>query len=159
MNTKNNYSKVFFSFLSGFLAMVGIILFWDLFELPDIPYSYFFYNAFLEEVFKYITALILLLRFKFRSSQITFIGAGFGFAEGLSHFLFPDGTASLYPLWMHIISALIMGYFFWKAQQRTGIQKVLNYALALLGPVIYHGIYNEYIVQLLGRDWSYILFG
>lgn len=126
-------------YLAGFLTVFCLIAFFFVFRTPDTFYSFFLYGAVLEELLKFAVALIALI-FGVKPLTTAFIGTGFGLGEQLILFrLYDSAVIGLIAPWMHIATGIVMAVLLKRAVERKTYQ---SYALAFLGPLAVHGIYN-----------------
>lgn len=133
------YLQAIALYLAGFLTVFTLIAFFFVFRTPDTFYSFFLYGAVLEELLKFAVALIAL-RFGVKPLTTAFIGAGFGLGEQLILFrLYDSAVIGLIAPWMHIATGIVMAVLLKRAVERKAYQ---GYALAFLGPLAVHGIYN-----------------
>lgn len=134
------------SFLSGFTTSFAYFFVLMVIDFPDIPFRFFIYGALLEEILKYFIILILILLLKINPLNTILLGVGFGFAEGLSHFIYPQGYAGLIAIWMHLVVGVAMTLLIVRAFK---MRSKLYFILALLVPIILHGSYNHYFVYFI----------
>ncbi|MCA9356807.1 hypothetical protein H6784_04875 [Candidatus Nomurabacteria bacterium] len=142
------YLQAFTLFVSGIVLMFLHFEVLLRFEFPDVPWRLFVYGALLEESLKFVFALITL-RLGAIPLTIAFIGLGYGFGEQLTHFWFPNGTASLITPWMHAIAGVAMAVMFDRAVR---LKSKRYYAFALIIPLLIHAFYNQFLAILL---WWY----
>ncbi|OHA97889.1 MAG: hypothetical protein A3E32_01580 [Candidatus Zambryskibacteria bacterium RIFCSPHIGHO2_12_FULL_38_37] len=146
INNRLEIKNLAISFFSGF---AGLFAYWFVIvivEFPDIPFRFFIYGALVEEILKFSIILILVLLFKINPLSTIVLGVGYGFAEEISHFWYPDGDAGLIALWMHLIVGIVMTLLIVKAFK---LKSKLYFALALLVPIALHGFYNSHLLYVI----------
>ncbi len=85
--------------------------------------------------------------FRIRISDIPFMGAGFGFAEGISTIINTNADNSVILLvWIHIVLAFAMALFFYLALRKKFLVKYLYYSLALIVPFLLHFSYYFFLL-------------
>lgn len=95
----------------------------------------------LEELFKLISALILIYFVGTKPSNVFVSSLGFGFYEQLDRISYSIGTFSFVTIIMHTVSGLAMSYFLSKkVGSRISLYKNVGYAF-LFG-VFIHSAYN-----------------
>lgn len=107
-----------------------------------------------EEILKFLVVLLIIYPNKYFDEPFdgivysVFVGMGFATAENLTFVL--QGSASLALMRMisavpaHFVSAVIMGYYLGKAKRKKNVQ-LLFISLAILIPIIFHGIYDYFL--------------
>ncbi|MFZ2522742.1 MAG: hypothetical protein WAX44_02770 [Minisyncoccia bacterium] len=141
-----NLKSLLASFCFGIIVFFLFFFFIISVDLPDIPYRFTLYGPVLEEILKFISIIILVSVFSIKPLETLTFGVGYGFAEGLSHFIYPNGNAGLIAFTMHSIVGFVMSYFVYKA---SGMNKKVLYGIALFLPMFLHAIYNLYLVDLI----------
>lgn len=125
----------------------------------------FLFASLLEEFFKWFIFLYAIYQhtaFDKHYDGIIYavaISLGFATVENILY-LFTNGleyavTRALFPVSSHALFGVIMGYYFGKAKM-SPLNVKRNIALALIIPVLLHGIYN-YILHDISSNWLYLL--
>ena len=99
------------SFLAGAALLFVLDIVVRTVGLPDIPYRFTLYGAVLEETLKFVSIVGLVHLFKIKPLETLAFGMGFGFAEGPSHFFYPNGNAGIIAFFMHSIVGFVISFF------------------------------------------------
>lgn len=148
---QNPFTQIILPFAAGLAAMEVFSVLIMQFGLPDIPGRFFVYGALLEETIKFLLALGLIRLLGVRPLNTALVGLGFGVGEQISHFWYPYGDASLITPWMHVTTALAMGWFLQKAYlaEKGSRQRTKLIVYAFLAGLTVHALYNLALWLLL----------
>ncbi|GIO28473.1 glutamic-type intramembrane protease PrsW [Ornithinibacillus bavariensis] len=153
------------TFISGCLIVFPIMFIQYAFQSDQIGNLFiqsFFVVAFLEEFFKWFLFLYLIYQhteFDAHYDGIVYavsISLGFASIENILYLLV-NGiqyafTRALFPVSSHALFGVIMGYYFGKAKMNNHYVGG-NIFLALIIPIILHGIYN-FILGTVHENWA-----